>query len=147
LSEVGFDKRQSELLDISQDADGPYLFELHVKATTQSRFSAVACRGPRLVGDGFHFVKATMDGIADERARQSGKPTVRSVVTHAVPKNSRWIPDEVAEISIRSRPGLAMSQCIGAREYVKEATRQSLITSAKGALESSRHRRSARVLS
>ena len=69
LSEVGFDKRQSELLDISQDADGPYRFELHVKAHHTKPDSRCTAEDQRLVGRRVHFVKATMDGIARRKSQ------------------------------------------------------------------------------
>jgi hypothetical protein len=100
LSEVGFDKRQSELLDISQDADGPYRFELRVKAyhTKPDSYGCTA-EDQRLVGRRVHFVKATMDGIARRKSQaiwQGDGPG--AWVTHAMPKNLAMdLPDEVGE--------------------------------------------------
>src|SRR5438093_1526753 len=70
LSEVGFDKRQSELLDISQNANGPYRFELHVKAHhTKPDPHGCTAEDQRLVGRRVHFVKAAMDGIARRKSQ------------------------------------------------------------------------------
>ena len=100
LSEVGFDKRQSELLEISQDADGPYRFELHVKANhTKPDSQGCTAEDLRLVGRRVRFVKATMDGIARRKSQAIWKADGPGAwVTHAVPKNLAMdLPDEVAE--------------------------------------------------
>jgi len=100
LSEVGFDKRQSELLDISQDADGPYRFELHVKAHhTKPDSRGCIAEDQRLVGRRVHFVKATMDGIARRKSQAIWKADGPGAwVTHAMPKNLAMdLPDEVGE--------------------------------------------------
>jgi hypothetical protein len=100
LSEVGFAKRRSELLDISQAADDTYRFELHVKEYhTKPDPRGCIAEDQRLVGRRVCLVKATMDGIARRKSQAIWKADGPGAwITHAMPKNLAMdIPDDVAE--------------------------------------------------
>lgn len=110
LSEVGFEKRQCDLFDISQPEDGTYRFELHVnKGHTLEGPNGRKADDKRLIGQKISLVKATMDGIARRKSQAVWKADGPGAwITHAIPKNGAMdLPDDVAENldDIKTGPG------------------------------------------
>jgi len=100
LSEVGFEKRRFEVLDVNQPTDSKYRFELHVKqGHTLPGPSGLRADDRHLVSRKVHLVKATMDGIARRKSQAIWKADGPGAwITHAIPKNiAMELPDDAAE--------------------------------------------------
>jgi hypothetical protein len=100
LSEVGFEKRRAELLEISRPSEDTYRFALHVTEHHTKPDSRGCTAGDRrLVGRKISLVKATMDGIARRKSQAIWKADGPGAwITHAIPKNLAMdLPDEVTE--------------------------------------------------